>query len=662
MLRCSSVMSVTSRLVRCLVLVVAIALPGPPQQVVAQSALAAVERSCLSENDPGLIDACSKLINAGVGNLAAYHSARGSALLNKHDCDGALADFDAAIKLNPRESDYYGGRGLVFYQCKRDFAQVAAAFSEVIRLSPRDAAAYDMRGNARKFLGQLDGAIADDTMAIRLAPKVGMYYGNRGIAYSEKGDAVRALADFNRDVEIEPTVAAVFGNRGEFFMERNDPDRAIPDFTEAIRLDPRYAKAYANRSNAWRLKGDLDRSLADVEQAIALAPDDALNYSMRADTLRYRGDYAQALTEYDRALALLPDYIPAFAGRGLTYERMGDVASARREFARALASHSDLAHLDYSKSSLETARARIAALDSGAPLPVILPAPKKAASETSIPTPSVAAAPVVAASVVRTTSASQGRRIALVIGNSAYKNVEQLDNPKNDARIVGASLKNIGFDDVRIVTDATRDALKEALRKFADDARNADWALVYYAGHGVELNGVDYLVPIDARLTSERELAAQSIPLADVTAAIEGARKLKLVLIDACRDNPFDEAQAAAKTASPPPAVASAGPATPSRSLSQSLGRDHGLAAIKAASDTLVFFAAKEGERALDGDGNDSPFAVAVVQRLATPGVEINKLFRLVRDDVMEATAGRQEPHVYGSLPEQANFYFVADK
>src|ERR1700753_3954947 len=86
----------------------------------------------------------------------------------------------------------------------------------------RDAAAYDIRGNAKKYLGDLDGSIADDTMAIRLAPKLGLYYGNRAISYSEKGDAARALADFNRDVEIEPTVAAAFNNRGQFFLQRKD--------------------------------------------------------------------------------------------------------------------------------------------------------------------------------------------------------------------------------------------------------------------------------------------------------------------------------------------------------------------------------------------------------------------------------------------------------
>jgi tetratricopeptide (TPR) repeat protein len=634
----------------------AMALVNGPSRVLAQRAL---ERQCLTQGAPGLIEACSKLIEGGRGNLAAYHAARGETLLDKKDCDGALADFDAAVRLQPNDSNNHGGRGLVFYSCKLDFRQAEAAFSEVIRLSPRDAAAYDIRANARKYLGDLDGAIADDTMAIRLAPNFGMYYGNRAISWGEKGDAAHALADFNRDVQLEPNVAAVFGNRGNFFAARKDNDQAIADFTEAIRLDPRYSKAYANRSDVWRQKGDLDRSLADADQAIALAPGDSLNYSRRADTLRYRGDYAQSLVEYDRALAVLPDYIPAFTGRGLSYERMGDAVAARREFEKAVASQSHLAHLDYSKSSLETARARIAALDSGAPLPVILPAPRKAESATSIPTP-VVAAPVVSAAAARATSARQGRRIALVIGNSAYRSVVQLANPRNDARAIGTSLQNIGFDNVTIVIDTTRDRLREALRAFADEARNADWAMVYYAGHGVELNGIDYLVPIDARIARESDAPAQAIPLAEVLAALEGARKLKLVLLDACRDNPF-EAQAAAP--STPVAVASTRGADNdggSRSLRQSLGKDRGLAQIKTDNGTLVFFAAKEGQLALDGDGGDSPFAVAVIQRLATPGVEINKLFRLVRDDVMEATAGRQEPYVYGSLPDRQDFYFVA--
>ena len=109
-------------------------------------------------------------------------------------------------------------------------------------------------------------------------------------------------------------------------------------------------------------------------------------------------------------------------------------------------------------------------------------------------------------------------------------------------------------------------------------------------------------------------------------------------------------------------ASAAAGGEAGTRSLNQSLGPAKGLAQVKTGVGTLVFFAAKEGQAALDGDGADSPFAVAILQRIATPGVEIGKVFRLVRDDVMEATAGRQEPFVYGSLPGSEDFYFVTTK
>jgi uncharacterized caspase-like protein len=135
--------------------------------------------------------------------------------------------------------------------------------------------------------------------------------------------------------------------------------------------------------------------------------------------------------------------------------------------------------------------------------------------------------------------------------------------------------------------------------------------------------------------------------------SVEAAHKLKLILLDACRDNPF--APQMRRTATPPdPATGpTAGAAVGARSIGKGLGE------VKVAGATLVVYAAKHGQTALDGEGGNSPFAVAVVQRLATPNVEINKLFRLVRDDVMEATAGRQEPYTYGSLPGREDFFFV---
>ena len=218
-------------------------------------------------------------------------------------------------------------------------------------------------------------------------------------------------------------------------------------------------------------------------------------------------------------------------------------------------------------------------------------------------------------------------------------------------------MRAIGFDSVTLAVDVTREKMIEALRTFAAAADKSDWAMVYYAGHGIEVNGVNYLIPVDAKLASGRDALFEAMPLDQVMAAIDGAKKLKLVMLDACRDNPF----ANAATATQAPAAAAPVPASNednTRSAkTRSVGR--GLGEVKVQGASLVVYAAKHGETALDGEGDYSPFAVAVVQRIATPGVEINKLFRLVRDDVMEATAGRQEPYTYGSLPGREDFFFV---
>jgi len=342
-----------------------------------------------------------------------------------------------------------------------------------------------------------------------------------------------------------------------------------------------------------------------------------------------------------------PDYIPAFVGRGLTFEKRGDLARARAEYDKALNSRSQFRG-DVAGSSLETARARLAAFDSGVPQPVIPAAPARASSATAIPTPALAV-PAAAPTAVK-----QGRRVALIIGNAGYKNVGALRNPQHDADAIASSLRAIGFETVTLASDATREKLIDALRTFANEAEKADWAMVYYSGHGIEVNGMNYLIPVDAKLAADRDVQFEAVPLEQVMVSVEGAKKLKLILLDACRDNPF--APQMRRTA-PPDAVAAqaatAGGAVGTRSVGRGLGE------VKVSGATLVVYAAKHGQTALDGEGNNSPFAIAVVQRIAIPDVEINKLFRLVRDDVMEATAGRQEPYTYGSLPGHEDFFFV---
>jgi tetratricopeptide (TPR) repeat protein len=507
------------------------------------------------------------------------------------------------------------------------------------------AEAYMFRGRGWSRKADFDHALADFSEALRLDPTFAAAMNDRATVWFRKGQFDRAIADFEVAVRLNPKDGAIRCNLGRVLHEKGEFDRAIIEYTEAVRIDSRVTFCVSNRGEVWRLKGDLDRALADQNEAIRTNPKIALAYVQRGDTLRYRGDLARALVDYEHALQMEAEFVPALTGRGLTYEKMGDLARARVEFQKALASHHRLAKVDVHKAAQETASAQLAAIDSGAPLPVIPNAPARAASATAIPTPTATA-------LAPTAGGIQGRRIALVIGNSAYKNAAALPNPQRDAEAIAAAFRAIGFETVTLVEDATHQTLIDALRTFADQAEAADWAVVYYAGHGIEVNGVNYLIPVDAKIAVDRDVQFEAVRLDQIMTSVDNAKKLKLILLDACRNNPFVPQMR--RTAAPDAVAATTGVGSTS---TRSIGR--GLGEVNVSGATLVVYAAKHGQVALDGEGGNSPFAVAVVQRLATPGVEINKLFRLVRDDVMEATAGRQEPFTYGSLPGREDFFFV---
>jgi invasion protein IalB len=237
----------------------------------------------------------------------------------------------------------------------------------------------------------------------------------------------------------------------------------------------------------------------------------------------------------------------------------------------------------------------------------------------------------------------QGRRVALVIGNSLYQNVPQLPNPSGDAAAIGAALRAVGFQSVTVLNNLSRDGTLNALRSFASEAANADWAVIYYAGHGMEAAGMNYLIPVDAALKSDRDLSIEAISLEQVLNAAERASGLRLVILDACRDNPFASQMKRALTVA-------------SRSVSR------GLASVEPDAGTLVVYAAKHGETASDGDGVNSPFATAFMSNLRKPNLEIRRLFDYVRDDVMDVTKRQQQPFTYGSLPGRQEYFFVATK
>jgi Caspase domain len=238
---------------------------------------------------------------------------------------------------------------------------------------------------------------------------------------------------------------------------------------------------------------------------------------------------------------------------------------------------------------------------------------------------------IVTAAIVFATAAEADRRVALVIGNSSYRNASQLPNTINDANSVAALFRSVGFEVVNSRTDLGVVDFKRAVRDFLITAESADVAVVYYAGHGIEVNGTNYLIPVDAKLARDYDVEDEAIALDRIIWALQSVKRLRLILLDACRDNPFVVRL--------------------QRSVGIRAAAKGGLAKIDDVSaDTLVGYAAKAGSVSYDGDGPNSPFATALLKHIAEPGLDIRIALGRVRDDVVKLTSGRQEPYFYGSL------------
>ena len=229
------------------------------------------------------------------------------------------------------------------------------------------------------------------------------------------------------------------------------------------------------------------------------------------------------------------------------------------------------------------------------------------------------------------------RRVALVVGNSSYTNVPRLPNPRNDASDMIARLKAIGFDVIPGL-DLDRNGFLNTLASFGRAAEGADVALFFYAGHGLQVNGQNYLVPTDAKVEYEAELDIALIPVPLVMQQLARGSRVNIVLLDACRDNPF--AKDLSRTLG-------------TRSAS-ALGR--GLSRIQTASGTFIAFATQPDNVAQDGDGRNSPFTGAFLANMEKPGLSLSDLMIEVRNEVMRQTNGKQVPWDSSSLTGRFSF------
>ena len=488
---------------------------------------------------------------------------------------------------------------------KPDYDKAIAVYNDALKADPDNARVLDGRGIAYERKGQDDLAMADYNLALQKRPTYGAPYNNRGTIHLRKGALQSALDDFNAAIKYAPNMYVARTNRGRVRTMLKDYDGALTDFADAQKIDPLAPQAAVNRCRTYTAMGRFDDAIADCSSVITRMPKHQNAICNRAEAFMAKGDLDAALKDLNAVLELNPNNVRAHADRGQLFEKKRDLAQARADYRSAAFALTPFDEIDVAMAR-KAAQERLAALSPQVP----------------------GAGP-------------NARRVALIVGNGAYRNVAPLANPPRDARMIAGALRDVGFQTVTVSTDLTRDKFFEALHAFAGDAERADWAVVYYAGHGFEIGGVNYLVPVDARLAADKDAETEAVALEQVIAAVGGARKLRLVILDACRDNPF----------------------APKMQHTIALKLvDKGFSNIEPGAGFMVVYAAKHGETALDGEGTDSPFATVLARDIKEPKVEIRKLFDIVRDDVWTATRHQQQPFTYGSPPGRDDFFFVAGK
>ncbi|SFP71479.1 Caspase domain-containing protein [Bradyrhizobium sp. Ghvi] len=378
---------------------------------------------------------------------------------------------------------------------------------------------------------------------------------------------------------------------------------ALADINQAIRLDPTLPQPLINRTAIWRAKNHLDRAIADGSEAIRLAKDKPP---------------VNIMTPPNSVL------ISAYTHRALAYEAKGDYARAKDDYNATLAIVASDAG---SKANQATAKVRLSLVsDAAAPIPRDAPS-----QMTPVPQQTGAASQPSPAPAIR------GTRMALVIGNGAYAHVKALPNPPNDARAVAKSLRDIGFI-VSEGVDLDRAAMQKMTRDFLREAARAQLALVYYAGHGVQIDGRNYLIPVDVELKAGGSMTEAMIEMDTIMAGLDDQVRTNILIFDACRNNPM--AQQVASAGSSRGIEGTSGLAAPS-----SLGSGATLGA-----GTLIAFATAPGQVALDGEGANSPFSAALSRHLGTPGLEVQQMLTRVRAEVVSATKNKQVPWSNSSL------------
>ncbi len=504
---------------------------------------------------------------------------------------------------------------------------------------------FSLRATIYTVLDQFDNALSDLARAIRADPKISSHYVQRALILERLDRFSEARADLDAAVKLDPGNQNAWINRAMLWARYGDFDQAFADYNRAEATGGSQTwYALSGRARLAVVLGEPLRGFSDWTKAAETSPLPLLaaQFHVRAGNLArdYLKDLDKAQQSYGRALAVLPTYADALVQRGLAYERANRFDDATNDYRKAgeIARSDALqkAIYDYSLFRLEVLRARRARKAGNLALPPNI----NVLSRTAL------------------IGKEQGRRIALVIGNAAYANVPPLMNSDRDAESIGEALSEAGFAKVTVGTNLDRSQLEAVLQQFARDAGGADWAMIYYAGHGIEVDGINYAIPVDASMDTLRDAPSRAISINQMTAAVGAARDLRMIVLDACRDDPF--VQEAHLIASRKRTLdKSHADAVLDALIARRKEIGGGLAGLRPAQlNTVALYSTQPGQVTLDGDELNSPFTRAFLKNLPTPNLDLRLFFDRVREDVASGTQGRQRPAFNGQLREGERFFF----
>lgn len=542
-----------------------------------------------------------QVVQKGASSIGKADGSMGYAPPTLTQVRPALVDVEAAITLDgPMKGDALSLRATINQTIGRH-AEARADVAETMQAGPNDPTPFVQRALEHERDGDVNAAMVDLDQALRLDPKA-------GTALSARGDLLRRLG-YLKQARIDLEDAAALGppfrrlalmRKSELELRAGDLRAAYDDLVAASRETGDMAKGEAALANA-----DL------LVQAGALA----------LDKLK---DPETAEKLYREADRLAPKNWEAALGLARVAEVKGEKAKAEAIYKRILT------------GTRATPRLLERILASWRLKQLLQPTYRGEGPFRSGLDSGVAPAKP---------SPDGLKRIAFVIGSSDYAELPSLPNARRDAAVMANALADMGFDVIEIAENLAKSDLRRVPALVQEQATQADVVLVFYAGHGIETGGINYLVPVDAALDSDKSLPRDALALADLTAAAAKARRGALVIIDACRDDPFVEAKAVA---------ASRG--TGSRTLAPLPSRlQGGLAAVpQPAHNNVVLHSTQPGKTASDGDGLDSPFVRALLETLSSPDKTLDAVVQETAMRVSEKTQGKQVPAAYGAAPTVA--------